>query len=491
MSDQWSATPGDRPPTPPSVPPGWAGAPGPAAAPPQFGAGPPLPPMPTPSPAGPSGPSRTALVIIAMGVVIVLLAAGLTFALIRTSDDVVATAPTTSTTVRKGTTSTTARPTTTTEAPAPSTTRAPTTTVPAGPAPTQAEVQAVVDELVPFVEKQRGLTFKEPVKVELLDDAAFNDRLLADFDKSKEDLDKTASTLKALGLVDPKVDVVAASKSLLSNGVLGFYDPETKALVVRGRQLTPYTKQTLAHELVHALDSQWFDLVRKDLETAKDESVFGFKAVVEGNARRIENVYEQQMSPADKAARDKEEAEYAQAATDAMGDVPLILVSLLSAPYELGPPLIKAILASGGNDALGAAITTPPTTSTQVIHPDKFLAKVPRVPVDKPQPDGKEVTDGVFGELMTSLTLADGATALADQAAEGWAGDWYVVWQDANKADCIRIDYKMVSDKDLTELETAYKTWAQKHKGATIEKKGDLVEVTRCSSGGGGGRSPL
>jgi hypothetical protein len=238
-----------------------------------------------------------------MAVVIILLAAGLTFALVRRGDDVTATAPaTTSTTARKGTTSTTARPTTTvaptTTAPAP-----PPTSVPAGPAATDAEVEAAVAEIVPFVEKERDLTFKTPVKVELLDDAAFNERLLADFDESKEELEKTSATLKALGLIDPKVDLVAAEKELLSLGVLGFYDPETTALVVRGHQLTPYTKQTLAHELVHALDGQWFDLVRKDLEDKKDESVFGFKAVVEGNARRIENIYQQQMSPADKAAR--------------------------------------------------------------------------------------------------------------------------------------------------------------------------------------------
>jgi hypothetical protein len=120
------------------------------------------------------------------------------------------------------------------------------------------------------------------------------------------------------------------------------------------------------------------------------------------------------------------------------------------------------------------------------MHPEKFLTKVPRVPVDKPQADGKEVTDGVFGELATSLTLADGAAADADRAADGWAGDWYVVWKDASQADCIRIHYKMVSAQDLTELETAYKAWAQ-HRGPLSPRETCSVALVRRR----GGRSPL
>ena len=39
-------------------------------------------------------------------------------------------------------------------------------------------------------------------------------------------------------------------------GVVGFYDPVTKVLKVRGTDLTPYRREVIAHELTHALDDQ-------------------------------------------------------------------------------------------------------------------------------------------------------------------------------------------------------------------------------------------
>ena len=74
-------------------------------------------------------------------------------------------------------------------------------------------------------------------------------------------------------------------------GVVGFYDPETDELVVRGAALTPYVRTTIAHELVHALDDQHLDLDRPEYDEADDEIGFGFSSVVEGNARRVENAY--------------------------------------------------------------------------------------------------------------------------------------------------------------------------------------------------------
>ncbi len=495
MSDQWSSNPGGAPPTPPSVPAGWAVTTAPTQ-PPSYGAGPPMPPLPQPYERKP--PSRTALVIASMALVILILVVGLAFVSFRKSDDT-ATAPTTTTSPSTSTTKKPATTTTPSTAPStpstvtpPSTTpRPPVTTAPPGPAPTQAEVDAVVKELSAFVEKERGLTFKTPVKVELAADEAFNQRLLAKFDEDKADIEREGKLLKALGLIDPGVNVVEALRTSLGAGVLGFYDPETKELVVRGQALTPYIKQTMAHELVHAIDDQYFDLNRKDLDDKKDESAFGFQATVEGNARRIEAVYENQMSPADKKARDTEEASYAFAAGDALKDVPPILLSLLSVPYDVGQPFTTAVVKEGGNDLLASAFTTPAPTSTQILHPQKFFTHVAPVEVAKPKAEGKEIDDRMFGEMMTTMTLNDGAPAEAAKAGDGWAGDWYVLWDDGKNGSCVRIDYKMATPKDLDELEQAFKTWQKKHKGADIQRKDGGLEVTSCSSAAaGGGRSP-
>jgi len=454
--------------------------------------GPALPDLPSTPPRTPV--SRSALVIGAMFAVIALLVGVLAFVWVRKTDEsVAATAPTTTSTSKPPgtTTSSTAKPkTTTTDAPVGTTKVAP-STVPSGPLPSKAELDAVVKELQAFNEQHRGLPYKNPVTVELLPDNEFNARLLEGFVESEDSLKRSERALKALGLIDAKMNLVETMKSVLSSGVLGFYDPKTKALVVRGHELTPYTKQTMDHELVHALDDQYYNLNRPEFDTAKDESSFGFSAIAEGNARRIENEYVAAMSPADKRARDKEEVEFSQAQGAILTDAPPVLLNLLQAPYELGPPLVKAVLAAGGNDLLGEAFAMPPTTSSQVIHPKKFLSHEAAVPVDKPKAEGKETDDAMFGELMTVITLNDSNPTTAAKAADGWAGDWYVVWDGGKDNPCIRIDYKLATPRDLDELKAAYDAWAKVHKGAVIEKKGDILEVTRCASGGGGGPSPF
>ena len=142
-----------------------------------------------------------------------------------------------------------------------------------------------VARLSSFVEAARGLTFKEPVAVHLADDAEFEDLLFATVtDEDWADMEASAASLEALGLVEPGIDMRATMTDLLGAGVLGYYDTETGELVLRGGEINPLVQSTLVHELTHAIDDQRFELDRPELDEATDESGFGFSALVEGNA---------------------------------------------------------------------------------------------------------------------------------------------------------------------------------------------------------------
>jgi hypothetical protein len=125
-----------------------------------------------------------------------------------------------------------------------------------------------------------------------------------------------------------------------------------------------------------------------------------------------------------------------------------------------------------------------------VLHPDIFVLGLGALPVDPPAADGPVVDEGIFGELMTQLTLeASEDPSVATNAASGWAGDWFVTWEDG-EGTCIRIAYEMDTAGDLDELEDAYTSWAEP-RGATVERVGDdRVEVTSCSTSAAGS-SPL
>lgn len=348
----------------------------------------------------------------------------------------------------------------------------------AGPVATgDPEFDAAVADIATFVEQERGLVFQEPVTVEVLDDEAFNARLFAAVEKDAEQTTKQAQALQALGFVDAVTQIEEGQRALLEAGVLGFYDPETDELVVRGGELSPMTRQTIAHELTHALDDQWFDLDNPKYEETDDEVGFGLTALAEGNAKRIDEAYADELSDADRETLEREQ----QAIPPVPASVPLVLLSLIRAPYDEGTPLVESLLRHGNQRRLDSAFREPPTTSEQVLDPKKYLAAEGAVAVDTPPADGPVLDQGMFGDLMLRLLMGSAlGSGRVQRAAEGWAGDRYVVWQQGEDY-CLRVDIATDTEKDGTELDNALADTAAALPNAQVEQAGDRVRFTTCN----------
>ncbi|MEZ5143615.1 MAG: hypothetical protein R2726_14015 [Acidimicrobiales bacterium] len=470
------APPAAPPGPPPGIPPGLPPA-GPTP-------GAPFPPLggdPYAAPAGPprDGGGRTALVVLAIVVVAVVLAGTVAAVAVRRSTDAAAGPSSTPTTTSTAAPSTTSRPSTT------STTAAPTTAPSTGGLDPQV-VQNEVANLSTFVEDTWGKPFKTPVKVEVLDDTAFTDRLLGKLDEEKDKITKQEGAFKALGILPAGGSLYDVSRTLYSGGVLGYYDPETKELVVRGGDITPYVRQTIVHELTHALQDQYANLDRKEYDDRKDEVSFGLDTLAEGDARRVEKVYENQLSAADKRDRDREEAAFG--ADMDLSSVPDFLKGSISAPYDLGEPFVDGIVAGGGNEALLQAFADPPTTSEEVLQPAKYRAREGRVDVARPPVDGEVVDEGVFGAVPTALLLGDAVSSrTALQAADGWKGDWYVTYRQPDGDTCVRIDYVMDTATDGQQLRTALSQWSAQLPSsvqADVQQQGSgNLRLTSCTRG--------
>ena len=476
MTEPWPTQPGQQPPLPPGGAPPLRGQPAPVAptATSWSGGDAPLPP-PTP----PRWDRGRILLVVAAVVVVALVSSLVTFWL--TADDggdEAATASSTTATTEPGD-------------PAPSTTgpgAAPSTTAPPSSL-TEEELLAEVAELSAFVESQRGGTFAEPVAVELLDDAEFEERLLATIDEDIADIETQGKILSALGLIEPEVDIPAATEKILGQGVLGFYETEDDELVVRGTDLTPYTRQTIVHELVHAYDDQAFELFRPEYDERDDEIGQGFSSILEGNARRVEEAWVDTLSPAERDERNREEALYGLNAD--LEGVPLVLLELLVSPYEDGLVLVQELADLGGEPLIDQAIETPPTSTEQVLLPEKYLVLEDPLPVEVPEADGEVIDQGTFGMLLWQILLEDVVTpSQAFRAAEGWGGDRYVAW-DSEDGACVRIDVEMDTAADASDLVTALEQYTFEHDNVTVTERGATgARVDACTpppEGGGGG----
>jgi hypothetical protein len=355
----------------------------------------------------------------------------------------------------------------------------PSTTAPSGPVD-EAELRQVVEDISAFVEEERGLEFREQVDVELASDDEFEQRLLEDFEEDVDEMERTDVLMTGFGLIDPDVDVVEAMRTLLGGGVVGFYDPETGELVVRGTGLTPYVRTTIAHELVHALDDQHFELDRPQYDDADDEVGFGFTALVEGNARRIENAYRESLTEEEQQQADEEEMTIGGNLD--LSAIPFVMVAMLQAPYEVGPGFVEALLDDGEQPALDRAFDEPPRTSEQILHPDAYLGGEARAQVPHPRPGGEVVDQGVAGELLVQLVLTGAVSqGEAARAAEGWGGDWAVAWRDGDRS-CVAMAIVGDTTSDTDELREAFGQWAETQGDATVSgASGAPVTVEACA----------
>ncbi len=122
----------------------------------------------------------------------------------------------------------------------------------------QRHVDSVVHELEAFVAHVRGRDFKQPVKVELDDDATF-DHQTGGTASMRSFFLALYPTFHALGLPTGPSDPTSIAHEL-SELEDGIYVVATQVVHVRSTTITPYAKRVLVHELTHALDDQWFNL---------------------------------------------------------------------------------------------------------------------------------------------------------------------------------------------------------------------------------------
>lgn len=330
-------------------------------------------------------------------------------------------------------------------------------------------------EAAQFIEVFRGRPFKEFPVVEFAEEGEFQDRLLDDFDaEAVADTEVDGQVLGSLGLVPPGTDLVEVTTKSLEIGVVGFYDPISKELVVRGSELDLFVELVIVHELVHAHDDQWLDLDRPEIEDADDERFVGFLAVVEGNASRVEAAWRAELSDAEQNELAVLEATfYGPDDIAVLQQIPRFVLESQFFPYVDGPVLVNAIAANaGGGDAgeraVDQAILEPPVTSEQALHPQQFLDSVAAPDVPAPRPQGNQLDEGVIGELTFDLWFGD-------RVGDGWNGDRYISFERDGRV-CTVINVAADTRNDLDEFFDAAADWVGEA-GDGDERRSDQLIV--------------
>ena len=343
------------------------------------------------------------------------------------------------------------------------------------------------ERLAPYVElvaEERDLEWEHPVAAEFLDEEEFRSRVTSSEEptaEEAEELEQLEGVLRALGLVEGDIDLRAATDQALGEGVLGFYDPDTEVIVVRGAEITPEMAPVIVHELTHALQAQHFDLA-PELDTSGE--AIAHRTLVEADATRVQQAYVATLSAEDQQAY--LDAQLAQAEGQELDDVPPFLTEILGFPYALGPPWIASVIAERGDGAVDELFEEPPTSEEQIALPSSFLEGDEVVEVDTPELGDDEE---LFGEPddfgMVSLLLVLGERLPWSQAwpaVQGWAGDASVTFRAAER-DCIRVHVAMDDDRAADRLGSALDSWIGGRDHASVEVDDEHVRFESCDPG--------
>lgn len=258
----------------------------------------------------------------------------------------------------------------------------------------------------------------------------------------------TGDMLIALGAAPTDFDFEQAMLSLLESQLAGLYDPRLDAMLIRESLSEAERAATLDHELVHALQDQNYDLNEVgSYEPDKTDESSALSALAEGDATSamtdaiLANA-RNPGAPVQRATDLPDEVFIAQMATASetattSENVPAIVRRSLVAPYVDGLLFVHALRRRGGWKAVDAAWNSRPTSTEQILHIDKYLAREPAIVVEVPAPP-----PAASGEAAYSLLLSDvwGEQSLrllfeewmppraARTAASGWGGDRIVIY---------------------------------------------------------------
>ena len=368
---------------------------------------------------------------------------------------------------------------------------------PEGP-PHPSKWDARVLKYVDFVEKKRDLEFKHPVYVDFLNGPDFKDQVTADRDDLSEDdlkeLESYTGMFRALGLFEGDIDFFDRFNELQGKGIIGFYSYEDERLRVRGTELTPYVEQVLVHELTHALQDQNFDLGKRfeELDKADDAdssaASSGFDALVEGDARRIEDKWRDSLTDEERAALDKEKAAGAKGFENRSKDIPEVLTTMMAAPYDLGEALLAVAVQQGGDDEVDTLFRSPPKTEEQQLDPWTLVADHQGyLSVPEPElPEGeKSFEDGTFGTLGWLMVLSERVPIeQALTAVDGWGGDAMAAY-DRDGTSCVTVHYRGDTPEDVTQMQTALRAWVAKgpKDSASVTKQDQTLVFQSCDPG--------
>ncbi len=280
---------------------------------------------------------------------------------------------------------------------------------------------------------------------------------------SPEELDATTTLLVTLGLIPPGLDVAQMYLDAVGDEIYSLYDADTQRIYVAADSATsgPDGAISLAHELTRALQDQHFDVAANRMaRRSNNDQLLAYDALVVGDASLSETIYALRYVPEARSFDPTSE----ETLSPALASAPLVVQRELMFLFDSGLAFILDPFLDGSWDALAEIWADPPSSTAQVLHPDKYLAGIAPREINLPDlnamlgPAWRTLDDNTLGELDLRILLEQYLDhSIAEQAADGWAGDRYqLLRRDADGAVVFAMSTTWDTARDAREFFVAY-----------------------------------
>lgn len=325
-----------------------------------------------------------------------------------------------------------------------------------------------VDAIIEAVSGARSLPVGRPIRIEVVSRPELEARVREETGRGAERRRAEETLWVGLDFIPPSTSrsQVASHEALMAEQIAAYYDVERDVVVIpRSRPSSEreaiVARAIVAHEIEHALQARRF----RPLPPARSgDEALARLALVEGDAQVAMGAYLGSVAGAPvgrtlrrirEATREvPKDALARHADTPALSKATALARARLDFPYEEGMEFVSDLYRAGGFELVNRAFERPPSTTEQILHPEKFLrgeAGRPVGPLPLSKGDTALETD-TLGELSTRILFERCATKdEARRAAEGWDGDRAFVFRTADGARGERLVSAWVSAWDSEE----------------------------------------
>src|SRR6476660_2540034 len=285
-----------------------------------------------------------------------------------------------------------------------------------------------------------------------------------DEETTPADLHAAEVVLKAFGLAPADFQYRPFLIKLLTEQVAGYYDPKAQQFYLADWIDLEGQKPVMAHELTHALQDQHFNLRRFEKWPKGDsDAELAAHALIEGDATLSMTLYMAKHPMVALAFMRSLGSE--GTASEQFKQAPRAIRESLMFPYEEGSAWATQLYRRGGWQMVSQAFTKLPQSSEQIMHAEKYFSYESPIKLTLPEFKSqlgvgwKKIDSDVNGEWGCYLILDQflNDPEESKRAAEGWAGDRFVIYEGSKPGEVFIAQLLMWdTEKDAKEFFDAY-----------------------------------